>query len=212
MLEKSRGIRRGLETILIISAFVLAFCLAAPSAAHAQLGNLGVFAVNHLDFGDTNEVVAGCSILHTPGTVVKFYDNPAVLMTSAIDVVLVTLSATGDTHGNNAAQFQCKVDGTPCQTGNIGSDDATGPGWVVLEHNEADEHDNTVNYTWCVKVKHTKNSQHEVVLNMQDLCNSSTAETFIEQVNVVVEGYHAGVSKLAANACTTAGTGSAGSD
>ena len=208
MLGKSRKIRRGLETVAIMGALALAFCIAAPQAAHAQ--NLQRFAANHLDFGGTSEVDATCSTLLIPGAVVKFYDN-TVTTTAAIDFLLVTLSATGDTHGNNAAQFQCKVDGTPCKTGNIGSDGATGPGWVVLEHNEADEHDNTVNYTWCVPIKKTTKNAHEVVLNMENLCNgSSTVDVFMEQANVFVEGFHAGVSKLAKNACTTLGTGSHG--
>jgi hypothetical protein len=119
----------------------------------------------------------------------------------------VTLSAVGDTHGNNAAQAQCEVDGVPCATGNIGSDEASGAGWVVLERNERDEHDNTVNYTWCVPVDKTKKNKHVVVLNLQDLCNgSSVNDVFIEQVNVFVDGEHFGRGH-ADQACTTAGTG-----
>jgi hypothetical protein len=187
-----------------MGALALAFCIAVPRAAHAV--NLQIFAANHLDFGDSNEVTATCTTVGTPGTVVKFYDN-TVTTTGATDAVLVTLSATGDTHSNNAAQFQCVVDGAPCKTGNIGSDEATGPGWVVLEHNERDEHDNTVNYTWCVLIDRTRKNKHEVVLNMENLCNGSgTGSVFIEEANVFVEGAHAGRSG-AEQACTTAGTG-----
>jgi hypothetical protein len=204
MLGKSRKIRRGLETVVIMGALALAFCIAAPRAAHAQ--NLQRFAANHLDFGGTAEVDATCSTLGTPGAVVKFYDN-TVTMTGATDIVYITLSATGDTHSNNAAQFQCLVDGAPCFAGNVGSDKATGAGWVVLERNEADEHDNTVHYTWCVPIKKIKKNKHKVVLNLQDLCNGTIAnDVFIEQVNVFVDGEHFGKAH-ADQACTTAGTG-----
>ena len=212
MLEESRRVTRGFETVLIMGALALAFCLAAPSAAHAQIGNLQIFAVNPLDFGDSNEVQATCTILATPGAVVKFYDN-TVITTASTDVVLVTLSATGDTEANNRTQVQCKVDGTPCLTGNIGFDKATGPGWVVLQQVDEVETDNNVNYTWCVPIKKTTKNTHEVVLNLQNLCNGSATglhNVFLEQINVVVEGYHAGSSKIAANACKSVGVGSHG--
>jgi hypothetical protein len=211
MLEKSRRIKRGLETVLIIGALAMAFCLAAPRAARAQTANLQMLGVNPLDFKGA-EVVATCTTLGTPGAVVKFYDN-TVTGTSALDTMLVTLSATGDVEGNNRLQVQCKVDDTPCFAGSIGADGATGPGWVVLQQVDEDELDNNVNYTWCVPIKKTKKNAHEVVLNLQNLCNNSASgshNVFLEQINVVVEAFHAGVSKLEANACTTAGTGSHG--
>ena len=210
MLEKGRGIKRGLETVLIMGALALAFCLAAPRAAHAQTADLQMLAVNQLDFAD--EVRATCAGLHVPGPVVKFYDN-TVTGTSFLDTMLVTLSATGDVEGNNALEVQCEVDGKPCFAGTIGEDGATGPGWVVLQQVDEDEEDNNVNYTWCVPIKKTKKNAHEVVLNLENLCNNSASgshDVFMEQINVVVEAFHAGVSKLAANACTTAGTGSDG--
>jgi hypothetical protein len=70
-----------------------------------------------------------------------------------------------------------------------------------------------VNYAWCVPIKKTKKNEHKVVLNLQNLCNNSVAgshDVFLEQINVVVEAFHSGVSTLAKNACTTAGTGSHG--
>lgn len=216
MLEKSRGIRRRLGTVLIMGALALALCLAARRAAHAQIpppssANLQIFAVNPLDFGsgtaDDNEVEATCS--NTAGAdPILFYDN-TVTTTAAIDVMLVTISAVGDTHGNNAGEVKCTVDGTPCKTGNIGSDDASGPGWVVLERNENDEHDNTVHYTWCVPVTVKKKNKHVVQLSLANLANGTCNESvFLEQVNVIVEGYHAGVSKnLAPQACKSVGVG-----
>jgi hypothetical protein len=204
MLEKRR-IGRGWETVLIMGALVLAFGLAAPRAAHAQSGNLQIFAVNPLDFGDTNEVTATFSNTAAVDPV-TFYDN-TVTTTAAIDVMLVTISATGDTHGDNAGEVKCTVDGTPCKTGNIGSDDASGPGWVVLERNEADEHDNTVHYTWCAPIKKTKKNAHEVTLSLANLANGTPGEdVFLEQINVIVEGFHAGVSKnLEPQACKSVG-------
>jgi hypothetical protein len=195
-----------------MGALALAFCLATPRAAHAQTANLQMLAVNHLDFGEDTEVQADCSLHGTPGPVVKFYDN-TVTGTSALDTMLVTLSATGDVEGNNRLQVQCEVDGKPCFTGNIGDDAASGPGWVVLQEVDETEVDNNVNYTWCAPIKKTKKNEHEVVLNLENLCNHSASashDVFSEQINVVVEAFHSGVSKLEKNACTTAGTGSHG--
>ena len=79
--------------------------------------------------------------------------------------------------------------------------------------NEEDEHDNSISYTWCVPIKKTKKNEHAVKLFLANSDNNACGgddEVFIEQVNVVVEAFHAGVSKLAANACTAAGTGSHG--
>ena len=215
MRKESRGTKRGLETVLIMGALAMAFCLAAPRAAHAQTANLQMLAVNHLDFGgtdDDNEVEA--TLANTTENPVNFYNN-TVTTTSALDVVLVTLAATGDTHCNNRSFFKCTVDGTTCLTGNIGSDHAPA-GWITLMRNESDEHDNSISYTWCVPVKKTKQNLHAVKLflanSADNLSTCSVAsgtdpDVFIEQVNVVVEGFHAGVSSLAKNACTTAGTG-----
>jgi hypothetical protein len=210
MLEKSRRVTRGFETVLIMGALALAFCLAAPRAAHAQIGNLQIFAVNPLDFGsgtaDDNEVFATCTETAALDPVL-FYDN-TVITTASTDIMLVTISAVGDTHGNNAGEVQCTVDGAPCKTGNIGSDGASGPGWVVLERNEADEHDNTVHYTWCAPIKKTTKNTHVVTLSLANLANGTCPnDVFLEQVNVIVEGYHAGASKIAKNACKSVGVG-----
>jgi hypothetical protein len=203
MLEKSRGIKRGLETVLITCALAMAFCLAAPRAARAQTANLQMLAVNHLDFGEGNEVTA--TTTNTIEDPVNFYSN-TVTGTSALDVMLVTLAATGDTHCNNRSLFKCTVDGTTCLTGNVGSDSAPA-GWITLMRNEADEHDNSISYTWCVPIKKTKKNEHAVKLFLANSADHLACDVFIEQVNVVVEAFHAGVSKLEKNACTTTGTG-----
>jgi hypothetical protein len=212
MLEKSRGIRRGLETVLIMGALALALCLAAPRAAHAQ--NLQIFAVNPLDFGptsgDNNEVTASCDETAALDPVL-FYDN-TVTTTAAIDVMLVTISAVGDADGGNRLEIQCKVDGTPCKTGNIGDDGApkTGAGapdgWVAGEFDDENE---IVSYTWCVPIKKTKKNEHVVNLSLANGANGScNNDVSLEQVNVVVEGYHAGASKnLGPQACKSVGVG-----
>src|SRR5713226_7170885 len=179
-----RKIRTGLGTVVIMGALALAFCVAAPRAAHAQ--NLQRFAANHLDFGDSNEVEATPTNITTDP--VKFYDN-TVQTTAATDIMYVTLTATGDTHSNNKSLFKCTVDGTTCKTGNIGSDGAP-DGWIVLMRNEADEHDNSIAYTWCVPVERTKKNKHEVKLFLATTASGS--DVFIEQVNVFVDGEHFG--------------------
>jgi hypothetical protein len=187
----------------VVCASVLALSTAMPSKVHAQ--NLQTLAGNHLLFGGGSSEVEATftNIFSDP---VNFYRN-TVTAPASIDVLFVTLSATGDTHGNNAEEVQCVVDGTPCETGNIGSDNASGAGWVVLQRNEADEHDNTVHYTWCVPIGKTKKNKHDVKLNLANLANGSSGESvFLEQINVFVQGAHFG-KRLADQACTTTGSG-----
>ena len=57
------------------------------------------------------------------------------------NVPYVTLSATGDVHDGAAMRIRCQVDGADCNPGS--------GGWVVLQRNTFDEHDNVVNCTWC---------------------------------------------------------------
>ena len=224
MLKKSRGIGRGLETVLIIGALVLALCLAAPRAARAQnpppsSANLQIFAVNPLNFetvtdGDT-EVTASCTETADLDPVL-FYNN-TVTTTAAIDVMLVTISAVGDSDGGNRLEVQCTVDGTPCKAGNIGDNGApeTGAGapagWVMLQRFEdtAGEDENSVNYTWCVPISKTKKNEHKVTLSLANGANGDCPnDVSLEQVNVIVEGFHAGVSKnLAPQACKSVGVG-----
>jgi hypothetical protein len=226
MLEKSRGIRRGLDTVLVMGALALAFCLATPRAAHAQTANLQVLAVNPLDFGsgtdDDNEVIATCTETAASDPVL-FYDN-TVTGTSAIDVLLVTISAIGDADRGSRLEVQCKVDGAPCKTGNIGDDGATKvapatpppplvpDGWAMLQRfaDTAGEDENSVNYTWCVPIKKTSKNAHHVTLSLANIpgsgtCPGTAGDVSLEQVNVIVEGFHAGVSKLGKNACTSVG-------
>ena len=225
MLEESRRVTRGFETALIMGALALAFCLAVPSAAHAQIGNLQIFAVNPLDFGsgtnDDNEVTATCTETAALDPVL-FYDN-TVTTTAAIDVMLVTISAIGDANSGSGLEVQCKVDGTACLTGNIGDDGATKvapatpppplipDGWAMLQRfastagdDTAGEDENSVNYTWCVPIKKTKKNEHEVRLSLANIPGGAcpgAGDVSLEQVNVIVEGFHAGASKLAKNAC-----------
>ena len=216
MLEKSRRIPRGLETVLFMGALALALCLAAPRAVHAQ--NLQIFAANPLSFGppgtDDNEVTATCDnpAIDLPGPIpadpVLFYDN-TVTTTAAIDVMLVTISATGDADGGNRLEIQCKVDGTPCKTGNIGDNTGVngpprGAGWVSGRFSDEDE---IISYTWCVPITKTKKNEHKVNLSLANGHNVTCPnDVTLEQVNVFVEGYHAGASK-AAQACKSVGVG-----
>ena len=85
--------------------------------AGAIAANLKMLGVNHLDFGGKNEVLA--TPTNTTEDPINFHDN-TVTTTSALDVMLVTLAATGDTHCNNRSFFKCTVDGTTCLTGNVG--------------------------------------------------------------------------------------------
>ena len=196
-----RKIRTGLGTAVIMGALALAFCITAPRTAHAQ--NLQRFAANHLEFSGSEVVATTANGIVDP---VNFYDN-TVQTTAATDIMYVTLAATGDTHGDNASLFQCTIDGTTCKTGKTGSAPA---GWIALQRNESDEHDNSIYYTWCVPVEKTKKNLHEVKLFLANSAGTAGEDVFIEGVNVFVDGEHFGRGH-ADQACTSTGTGESSS-
>ncbi len=196
-----RKIRTGLETLAIMGALALAFCIAAPRTVHAQ--NLQRFAANHLEFsGEVTATTANTTAVDP----VNFYDNK-VQTTAATDIMYVTLAATGDTHGDNASLFRCTIDGTTCKTGNTGSAPA---GWIALQRNKSDEHDNSIYYTWCVPVEKTKKNLHEVKLFLANSAGTAGEDVFIEGVNVFVDGEHFGKGH-ADQACTSTGLGESSS-
>jgi hypothetical protein len=194
--------RRGaVWCVTCVSALLLS--IAMPPKASAV--NVQIFAANHLSFGGGSSEVDAL-FTNTSADPVNFYRN-TVTTAGSTNFLIVTLSAVGDTHGNNAEEVQCVVDGSPCETGNIGSDHASGAGWVVLHRDERDEHDNTVRYTWCAPITKTDKNQHSVKLNLANLANGLSAhDVFLEQINVFVEGVHVS-PREEDQACSTAGSG-----
>jgi len=88
------------------------------------------------------------------------------------NVLYVTLAATGDVHNEAKMSIRCQVDGVDCNSGS--------GGWVVLQKNTHDEHDNAVNYTWC---KETTSGAHTVTLDLA----SDGGQVYLEKIHVFID-------------------------
>ena len=131
-------------------ALVLALSLATSATSQGPLSRL----VAEFRFGAEQ-----FSSLGPPGDQIyqRTFNLPAT-----DDVVFVTLSTTGDTHGGAASWFSALVNGAVCNDGNEGAGFAPG-GWIPLQKHAnsgpggdggggpGDMHDNGIYYTWCCR-------------------------------------------------------------
>jgi hypothetical protein len=148
--------KKSIRTSLIISLFVLGFVVSAQAQnlirKSAEFRNFGGFA----DESFTDAGVPGISI-YTKAVATGIGEN----------ILYVTISATGDTHGGAASWFSCSVDTGSgpvfCNPGSGGAAGAPG-GWIALNKLPAattatncddgsggtgDCHDNSITYQWC---------------------------------------------------------------
>jgi hypothetical protein len=150
--------KKSIRTSLIISLFVLGFVVSA------QAQNLIRKSAEFRNFDGSESATTASA---TPGPAVgaggaSIYTK---IITAGIgeNILYVTMSATGDTHGGAAAQFSCNVDGVACNPGFPGAAPAPA-GWITLNKMPApttntncnqggggggDCHDNNINYQWC---------------------------------------------------------------
>jgi hypothetical protein len=184
MWEERKMQRRFGFTALAILASAL-FILSTASQGHAQ--NLQRFAAEFLKF-DGGELHAGPSDTPAIDHGVSIWTDH-VKVPGNVNVLYVTLSATGDTSNTiTEAQFTCLVDGNFCNPGS--TFDATAPGWIVLEEGSAVNDDNSINYTWCTPIEplHIPGSAklvHDVQLK---LATNGNGTAFIEGIHVFVDG------------------------
>jgi hypothetical protein len=144
-----------------IAVAALVIAVALPLIAHAT--HLRRLAANFTAF-DGLEVSTDCGIAATsacPSAPLTIY-NKTVTVPLGNNVIYVTLSATGDSHGGAAVLLRCLVDGSACG----GTTFAGGAGWIRLQKTPdaysdncndgggggGDCHDNSITYTWCKSV------------------------------------------------------------
>lgn len=169
--------------LFLVSAF---FICATASLGRAQ-AFLQRLSAQFLKFDD-GELHAGPADTVGADNGVSIYTEH-VSAGASVNVLYVTLSATGDVNGTDVAgYFTCLVDSGFC---NGGETAATGvPGWISLQAGTNTEHDNAINYTWCTPVapkKHVKGKarfDHTVELRM---ASNGNGTSFIEGMHVFID-------------------------
>jgi hypothetical protein len=172
----------------LVFVFVCALLWGSLSGVAGAFDDEGVvhrLAAN-FNFGGEQSTTAAPGALGTGGIVI--YDK-TVSVPDDVNVLFVTISTTGDVHGNAQADFACLVDGVPCNAGDSGAQGAP-TGWITLQKNEADEHDNS----WCKKLARD-GGVHHIQLK---LAKGGGSEVFIERSHFYVDG----AEMEGANACT----------
>ncbi len=150
-------------------------------------------AADPLYFGHFEEKT---SDLEPPGTLIY---SKTVFVPGDANVLYLTMSTTGDTHGGAAGCFTALVDGAFFNPGGQGAakcaDDGTRnvPGWVTLlklpnggtncndgSGGGGDCHDNSIHYQWCTPIRH---GTHTVAVRMATSHEDPTGahRVFIEQ-------------------------------
>jgi hypothetical protein len=195
--------RRFVTTIpMAILAVLLTVAMWMPSATKAA-NELRRLAADPLYFGLGEEKFTD---LQPPGDLIY---SKTVFVPGGANVLYLTMSTTGDTHGGAAGCFTALVDGAFFNPGGQGAskcatDSATGrgvnvPGWVALlkEPNGGtncddggggggDCHDNSITYQWCTPIQ---SGPHTVEVRMATSHEDPTGghRAFIEQAFFYVD-------------------------
>ena len=217
--------------LLMVGAALVTFGLGrlAPSEAEAQRepGYIRRFAANFTAWGAPPELVTNEPALPGAKGGMVIYDKD-FFTADDINVLYVTISATGDAHGGARLQLACEVDNTPCNPGPnpVGgapngwftaqrhdnyNENYTGPGYGGDGGGGAgDLHDNVIVYTWCVPFE-VKAGTHNVKVRMASAPvpgdpGSAGQPVFMEAVHFFIDG-----SRVAdpTGRCTPLGAGGA---
>jgi len=127
----------------------------------------------------------------TPGAGGASFYKKTIAPGPTENVMYVTVFATGDTHSFIAANSQlwdCEITSgtttTFCQPGTSSSSGF--PGWVNLQTPGADEHDNSISYSWCVALpKRTQVKPFTIQLFMASL--NGVDPVFVEGGHVFLD-------------------------
>lgn len=212
---------RSLISISVVLLFTFAFVVPAM-AQHMELlsakrlapGGVGVEISTICGFTvGPPPVPIPCPAPSAAGGGGKIIDSEIVTTAADTNVILVTVSATGDSHNGAQTDLGCKVDGALCET-ILEVVPATPTGWVAVQRyfdpdttltagfagdgggGPADWHDNNINQTWCVAIEPTLDNTHTVVLKLGASTVFATTGVasakivFLDNVKVYIEGAH----------------------
>lgn len=197
---------RYMKLVLGLATFAL---LAAASDVVAQnSGYIRRFAANTRTFGTPAEIFTNLPPLPAAQGGLVIYDK-SFFTADDINVLYVTISATGDGHFGARSQFACLLDDVACNPGPnpVGGSptgwvtllrhrnyntDYTGPGFAGDGGGGAgDLHDNGIHYTWCTRIEGA--GVHNVKVKMASSpADGVVADVFIEAVHFYIDGSRIG--------------------
>lgn len=164
---------------LAFSAFFQTHAGSDPAAS----GPLFRLSADYETFGNPSEVFTNVAPLPGGAGGKVIYDK-LVVVPADVNTLYVTISAVGDGHGGARLELACLVDGLPCNAGGNPIGDSP-TGWLTaLRHKDyndnyaitnlfsgdgsggaGDLHDNTVYYTWCMRVSEP-GARHDVQVKL----------------------------------------------
>lgn len=159
---------------MALAALLLA--LGPPSYVQAQ-GNLHRLAANFHRFDGTENFTTNTPLPNAQGGLLIY--TKGVTIPASDNTLFVTVSGTADVHGGGALLISCAIQTNACNPG-VGANGAPS-GWVLVQRNVNDEHDNSFYASWCaVTAPGTRN----VRVRMASLDGS---EVFTEQVHIYID-------------------------
>jgi hypothetical protein len=220
-------------SVLVLSTlFVLAPTAQVAQADEVKEGGYRRLAANTRGFNAvvTDEItVTAQALAPSPGTPfanggVVIYDK-TVLVPEDINVLFISISATGDVHGGARMLLACLVDDTSCVQSQIPH--GAPAGWVDLQRHKdynlnyvssgapfigdgfgggGDLQDNSVHYTWCRKIKNA--GDHGAIHNVKIKMASLHVEPLMSDLEglVAIQAVHFyidGARLPKKDACTT---------
>lgn len=125
-----------------------------------------------------------------------------------VNVIYVTISATGDTHSGARSQFTALLNDSACNPGPNPVGGAL-PGWVTLQRHKnynlnyvitalfagdggggaGDLHDNSITYTWCCRKAPSEGLQNvKVKMASGNVDGAADPRVFVEGVHFYIDG------------------------
>lgn len=169
----------------------------------AQAQNLIRKSAEFRDFGGETSTTVQAVAGGTGG--VSIYTK-TIATSKGENILYVTMSATGDSHGGDSLEFSCNVDGVVCNPGPSGA--AAAPaGWITLLKTptstsntncndggggSADCHDNAIYYQWCAVLPTAEvlvGGPHTVNLRM---ASGNGATVFVETSHYYIDATKGG--------------------
>jgi hypothetical protein len=178
--------------LILSTLFVLAPASQVAQADEMKGGGYRRLAANIAGFVPGTEIVVLDPATGPPANSGTLIYSKTVLVPDDVNVLFITISATGDVGGGAQMLLACLVDNTSCVQGQKPVPGVEFPGWVIVQRlkdynlnyllspvqfngdcsigfcGAGNLHENSVNYTWCMKVRKQEDhgDMHHVMIKM----------------------------------------------
>jgi hypothetical protein len=217
--------------VLVLSTlFVLAPASQVAQADEVKGGGYRRLAANTTGFVPGTEIVVLDPATGPPANSGTLIYSKTVLVPDDINVLFITISATGDVGGGAQMLLACLVDKISCVQTKNPVPGVAFAGWVIVQRfkdynlnyqqsgvpfngdcsiglcGAGNLHENSVNYTWCVKIKKQEDHGdiHNVMIKMASQPVPGEAVNGVQFASIVAVHFYIDGAKLPKkDACTT---------